>query len=87
MFHCIIIVANYYCYFVVVIVVFIIVITMAVLFVVTKSTFCMCWQRTELYEYSRVLGNSQFLLLPFQPYKLIYAHMLAEVGKVGDALK
>ncbi|PQM37295.1 protein transport protein SEC16B homolog [Prunus yedoensis var. nudiflora] len=44
-------------------------------------------QRTELYEYSRVLGNSQFLLLPFQPYKLIYAHMLAEVGKVGDALK
>ncbi|KAM1125159.1 hypothetical protein ACFX14_040533 [Malus domestica] len=44
-------------------------------------------QRTELYEYSRVLGNSQFLLLPFQPYKLVYAHMLAEVGKVADALK
>ncbi|KAM1157093.1 hypothetical protein ACFX1X_028038 [Malus domestica] len=44
-------------------------------------------QRTELYEHSRVLGNSQFLLLPFQPYKLIYAHMLAEVGKVADALK
>ncbi|XP_062175567.1 protein transport protein SEC16B homolog isoform X2 [Alnus glutinosa] len=44
-------------------------------------------QRTELYEYSKVLGNSQFLLLPFQPYKLIYAYMLAEVGKVTDALK
>lgn len=44
-------------------------------------------QRTELYEYSKVLGNSQFLLLPFQPYKLIYAYMLAEVGKVADALK
>lgn len=44
-------------------------------------------QRTELHEYSKVLGNSQFLLLPFQPYKLIYAHMLAEVGKVADALK
>ncbi|PON61160.1 COPII coat assembly protein, Sec [Parasponia andersonii] len=44
-------------------------------------------QRTELYEYSKVLENSQFLLLPFQPYKLIYAHMLAEVGKISDALK
>ncbi|XP_057977476.1 protein transport protein SEC16B homolog [Malania oleifera] len=44
-------------------------------------------QRTELYEYSKVLGNSQFILLPFQPYKLIYAHMLAEVGKVSEALK
>ncbi|XP_068306701.1 protein transport protein SEC16B homolog [Pyrus communis] len=44
-------------------------------------------QRTELYEYSRVLGNSQFILLPFQPYKLIYAHMLAEVGRVSDSLK
>ncbi|XVF33549.1 hypothetical protein REPUB_Repub17cG0177800 [Reevesia pubescens] len=44
-------------------------------------------QRTELYEYSKVLGNSQFLLLPFQPYKLIYAYMLAEVGKMADSLK
>lgn len=46
-----------------------------------------CGQRTELYEYSKVLGNSQFSLLPFQPYKLIYAHMLVEFGKVADALK
>ncbi|KAI9111036.1 hypothetical protein K1719_017911 [Acacia pycnantha] len=44
-------------------------------------------QRTELYEYSKVLGNSQFILLPFQPYKLLYAYMLAEVGKVSDSLK
>ncbi|WVZ12619.1 hypothetical protein V8G54_017149 [Vigna mungo] len=44
-------------------------------------------QRTELYEYSKVLGNSQFTLHPFQPYKLIYAYMLAEVGKVSDSLK
>ncbi|XP_038682275.1 protein transport protein SEC16B homolog isoform X2 [Tripterygium wilfordii] len=44
-------------------------------------------QRTELYEYSKVLGNSQFLLHSFQPYKLIYAHMLAEVGKVAESLK
>ncbi|KAG6577684.1 Protein transport protein SEC16B-like protein, partial [Cucurbita argyrosperma subsp. sororia] len=44
-------------------------------------------QRTELYEYSKVLGNPQFILLPFQPYKLIYAYMLAEVGKVSDSLK
>ncbi|KAJ6308730.1 hypothetical protein OIU76_018335 [Salix suchowensis] len=44
-------------------------------------------QRTELYEYSKVLGNSQFILQPFQPYKLMYAYMLAEVGKVSDSLK
>lgn len=44
-------------------------------------------QMTELYEYSKVLGNSQFILLPFQPYKLIYAHMLAEVGKVSESLR
>lgn len=44
-------------------------------------------QRTEIYEYSKVLGNSQFILLPFQPYKLIYAYMLAEVGKVAESLR
>nr|XP_043629529.1 protein transport protein SEC16B homolog [Erigeron canadensis] len=44
-------------------------------------------QRTEVYEYSKLLGNSQFTLLPFQPYKLIYASMLAEVGKLSDSLK
>ncbi|XP_008786953.2 protein transport protein SEC16B homolog [Phoenix dactylifera] len=44
-------------------------------------------QRTELYEYSKVLGNSQIILLPFQPYKLVYAYMLAEVGKVSESLR
>ncbi|KAK1419057.1 hypothetical protein QVD17_28214 [Tagetes erecta] len=44
-------------------------------------------QRTEVYEYSKLQGNSQFTLLPFQPYKLIYAHMLAEVGRISDSLK
>ncbi|CAM0148744.1 unnamed protein product [Urochloa decumbens] len=44
-------------------------------------------QRTEVYEYAKVLGNSQYILLPFQPYKLIYAYMLAEVGKISDSLR
>ncbi|PKU63755.1 protein transport protein SEC16A homolog [Dendrobium catenatum] len=44
-------------------------------------------QRTELYEYAKVLGNSQFVLHPFQPYKLIYANMLAEIGKTSDSLR
>ncbi|GAB4844330.1 hypothetical protein Ancab_037694 [Ancistrocladus abbreviatus] len=44
-------------------------------------------QRTEVYEYTKVLGNSQFILMPFQPYKLLYAYMLAEVGKLSDSLK
>ncbi|XP_077245056.1 protein transport protein SEC16A homolog [Tasmannia lanceolata] len=44
-------------------------------------------QRTEFYEYSKAIGNSQFILLPFLPYKIIYAHMLAEVGKVSDSLR
>ncbi|KAL3818228.1 hypothetical protein ACJIZ3_004133 [Penstemon smallii] len=44
-------------------------------------------QRTEIYEYSKTLGNSQFVLLPFQPYKLVYSYMLAEVGRIADALK
>ncbi|KAK8934949.1 hypothetical protein KSP39_PZI014831 [Platanthera zijinensis] len=44
-------------------------------------------QRTEVYEYSKVIGNSQFVLLPFQPYKLVYAYMLAEVGKISESLR
>lgn len=44
-------------------------------------------QRTEVYEYSKVLGNSQFVLHPFQPYKLLYAHMLAEVGRISESLR
>lgn len=42
-------------------------------------------QRTELYEYAKVLGNPQYILVPFQPYKLLYAHMLAEAGKISEA--
>ncbi|AES77226.1 hypothetical protein MTR_7g005960 [Medicago truncatula] len=38
--------------------------------------------RRELYEYSKLLGSSQFIFHSFQPYKLIYAYMLVEVGKV-----
>ncbi|XP_024523188.1 protein transport protein SEC16A homolog [Selaginella moellendorffii] len=44
-------------------------------------------QRMEVYEFARVTGNSQFILLPFQPYKLIYASMLAEAGKINEALR
>jgi hypothetical protein len=46
-----------------------------------------CKQRIEVYEYAKVLGNSQYILLSFQPYKLIYAYMLVEVGKVSDSLR
>ncbi|MCO5602339.1 hypothetical protein L7F22_056469 [Adiantum nelumboides] len=42
-------------------------------------------QRTELYEYAKTLGNPQYVLVPFQPFKLLYAHMLAEVGRVTEA--
>lgn len=34
-----------------------------------------------------MLGNSQFVLFPFQPYKFVYALMLAEVGRISEALK
>ncbi|EFJ23475.1 hypothetical protein SELMODRAFT_415421 [Selaginella moellendorffii] len=44
-------------------------------------------QQMEVYEFARVTGNSQFVLLPFQPYKLIYALMLAEAGKINEALR
>lgn len=44
-------------------------------------------QRTEVYEYSKAIGNSQFVLQPFQPYKLVYAYMLAEIGRISESLK
>lgn len=44
-------------------------------------------QRTEIFEYSKVLGNSQFSLPPFQHLKLIYAYMLAEVGLMDTSKK
>lgn len=44
-------------------------------------------QRTEIYEYAKVLGNPQYILLPFQAYKLIYAQMLVEAGKTAEAFR
>ncbi|GAQ78521.1 hypothetical protein KFL_000140410 [Klebsormidium nitens] len=44
-------------------------------------------QRTELYEHAKMLGNPQFVLPSFQPYKLLYAAMLAEAGKTAEALR
>jgi hypothetical protein len=44
-------------------------------------------QRTEIYEYARVLGNPQSILISFQPYKLVYAEMLVECGKTAEALR
>ncbi|XP_028552764.1 protein transport protein SEC16A homolog isoform X2 [Dendrobium catenatum] len=52
-----------------------------------RIKFILLLLRTEIYEYSKVIGNSQFVLLPFQPYKLVYAYMLVEVGKVSDSLR
>jgi hypothetical protein len=46
---------------------------------------CPVLQRTEIFEYAKVLGNSQYVLVPFQPYKLLYAYMLAEAGKLSEA--
>eukprot|EP00850_Spirogloea_muscicola_P022566 SM000301S11769 [mRNA] locus=s301:27656:32480:- [translate_table: standard] len=44
-------------------------------------------QRTEVYEYAKVQGNSQYVLAAFQPYKILHASMLAEVGKTPEALR
>eukprot|EP00898_Chlorokybus_atmophyticus_P003135 jgi/Chlat1/3822/Chrsp26S04053 len=43
--------------------------------------------RTEIFEHALAAGNSQFVLLPLQPYKVLYAHWLAECGKPVEALK
>ena len=43
-------------------------------------------QRTELLEHAMGLANPQFVLAPFQPYKLVYAGFLAECGRVKEAL-
>eukprot|EP00271_Cylindrocystis_brebissonii_P003418 TRINITY_DN14376_c0_g1_i1.p1 TRINITY_DN14376_c0_g1~~TRINITY_DN14376_c0_g1_i1.p1 ORF type:complete len:2183 (+),score=493.32 TRINITY_DN14376_c0_g1_i1:157-6549(+) len=42
-------------------------------------------QRTEVYEYARILGNPQYVLPAFQPFKLIYAYLLAEAGRMKEA--
>ncbi|KAL6583017.1 hypothetical protein OROMI_005095 [Orobanche minor] len=51
---------------------------------------CREWRgiaRMKICEYSKTLGNSQFVLLPFQLFKYVYALMLAEVGRTSEALK
>eukprot|EP00123_Amoebidium_parasiticum_P006883 comp17720_c1_seq1/m.17644 comp17720_c1_seq1/g.17644 ORF comp17720_c1_seq1/g.17644 comp17720_c1_seq1/m.17644 type:complete len:993 (-) comp17720_c1_seq1:216-3194(-) len=43
-------------------------------------------QRTEIYEYAMALGNSQYSLPALQPWKLVYALRLADMGRTKDAL-
>lgn len=44
------------------------------------------FQLTELYEYGKKLGNSQFMMASFQTYKVIYALHLADFGLTNKAL-
>eukprot|EP01135_Chromosphaera_perkinsii_P011605 Nk52_evm44s2449 gene=Nk52_evmTU44s2449 len=44
-------------------------------------------QRTEVYEFCKTLGNSQFSLPEFQAYKFSYGCRLAEVGMLAEALQ
>ncbi|XP_024543719.1 protein transport protein SEC16A homolog [Selaginella moellendorffii] len=47
----------------------------------------LAFKRTELYEYVKTKGNPQFTLVCFQPYKIVYATMLAEAGQTEEALR
>ena len=42
-------------------------------------------QRSEIFEYAHQLGNSQYVLPFFQPYKLMYAMQLADLGMAKAA--
>lgn len=42
-------------------------------------------QRTEVFEYAKALGNSQYTLPTFQVYKFIYAATLADLGLLQQA--
>ena len=44
-------------------------------------------QRTELIEYARMLGNTQYSLPQIQPFKLLYAFYLADLGMLDQAKK
>lgn len=44
-------------------------------------------QRTEVFEYAKALGNSQYTLPTFQVYKFIYAATLADLGLLQQASK
>ncbi|KAL6071021.1 COPII coat assembly protein SEC16 [Balamuthia mandrillaris] len=44
-------------------------------------------QRTEVFEYTKKLGNSQYSLPSLQVYKFIYANLLADYGLLEEAWK
>jgi len=44
-------------------------------------------QATECYEFAKTAGNPQYTLPQFQPYKLIYAQLLADAGLLDAAQK
>ena len=48
-------------------------------------THCTALQRTEVYEYAMSLGNSQYSLPGLQPFKLVYAARLADMGFIKEA--
>ncbi|CAD7702119.1 unnamed protein product [Ostreobium quekettii] len=43
-------------------------------------------QRTEVYEWAFSVAHPHHRMVDFQPYKLVYAMMLAEYGKVAEAM-
>eukprot|EP01134_Creolimax_fragrantissima_P006941 CFRG6941T1 len=43
-------------------------------------------QLTEVYEYATALNDARFALPPLQPFKLVYAARIADVGMVKEAM-
>lgn len=41
--------------------------------------------RTEIFEFAKMLANSQFSIPKIQPYKFIHAQLLAEMGQLDKA--
>ncbi len=48
---------------------------------------CVYAQRTEVFEFGKRAGNSQSNLPTFQPFKLMYAMHLADMGFISQARK
>lgn len=44
-------------------------------------------QRSEVYEWAKVLGNSQYVLPGIHPYKLVYASLMADLGFIDVAVQ
>lgn len=44
-------------------------------------------QRSEIYEWAKVLGNSQYVLSGIHPYKLVYAAFMADLGYTEVAVQ